>query len=115
MTTQIPEHSDLTPARYWDRRARGLGATRRRPAVSCGAENLLGYPGDPYAAENILIHEFAHAMHGMGMSSVDRGFDARLEAAYEAAMEAGRFEDKYASSNFNGKTSVFSFLIIIAS
>src|SRR5262245_10872623 len=29
-TTDIPEHSDLTPKDYWDRRARGLGATRRR-------------------------------------------------------------------------------------
>ena len=99
LTTQIPEHSDLTPAKYWDRRARGLGATRARPAVSCGAENLLGYPGDPYAAENILIHEFAHAMHEMGMSSVDSRFDRRLRKAYEAAMEAGRFAGKYASTN----------------
>ncbi len=27
MTTRIPEHSDLSPGFYWDRRARGLGAT----------------------------------------------------------------------------------------
>ena len=100
-TTRIPEHSDLTPARYWDRRARGLGATPVRPAVSCGAENLLGYEGDPYSTENILIHEFAHAIHEMGMSSVDPTFDERLEAAYRSAMEAGRFEDKYASVNRN--------------
>ncbi len=99
LTTEIPEHSDLTPGKYWDRRARGLGATRSRPAVSCGAENLLGYPGDPYATESILIHEFGHAMHGMGMRSVDPGFDARLQAAFDAAMEAGLWEDKYASTN----------------
>ena len=48
-TTDVPEHADLAPARYWDRRARGLGATRHRPSVSCGEENLLGFPGDPYA------------------------------------------------------------------
>ena len=46
-TTDIPEHSDLTPAKYWDRRARGLGATAARPSVSCGEENLLGYPRRP--------------------------------------------------------------------
>src|SRR5688572_22374854 len=40
-TTDIPEHSDLKSAVYWDRRARGLGATRVRPAVSCAEENLL--------------------------------------------------------------------------
>ena len=66
-TTQIPEHSDLQPRLYWNKRARGLGATFERPAVSCGEENLLLYPEDPYSKENILIHEFAHAMHNTGM------------------------------------------------
>ena len=32
MTTDVPEHSDLAPKEYWDKRARGLGATRQRPA-----------------------------------------------------------------------------------
>src|SRR4029453_1050240 len=32
-TTDIPEHSGLEPKVYWDRRARGLGATSQRPAV----------------------------------------------------------------------------------
>ena len=63
LTTDIPEHSDLQPDSYWDRRARGLGPTPIRPAVSCGEENLLNYPGDPYSTENILVHEFAHAIH----------------------------------------------------
>src|SRR5947209_6781833 len=47
-TTDIPEHSDLTPKDYWDRRARGLGATKSRPAVSCAEENLLNLRGDRY-------------------------------------------------------------------
>src|SRR5687767_6809883 len=84
-TTDIPEHSDLKSAVYWDRRARGLGATRARPAVSCAEENLLCYPGDPYSTENILIHEFAHAIHEMGMNTVDRTFDKRLRAAFARA------------------------------
>jgi len=46
-TTDVPEHSDLTPSIYWDQRARGLGATEIRPAVTCGEENLLCLPGDP--------------------------------------------------------------------
>ena len=44
LTTDIPEHSDLVPAGYWDRRARGLGPTPQRPATSSGEENLLSYP-----------------------------------------------------------------------
>ena len=98
-TTDIPEHSDLTPKDYWDRRARGLGATAERPAVSGAEENLLCAPGDPYAAENILIHEFAHAVHEMGMNTVDPSFDGRLKAAYESAMAAGLWQGKYAATN----------------
>lgn len=99
MTTDIPEHRDLTPKDYWDKRARGLGATDARPAVSCGEENLLGYPGDPYAAENILVHEFGHVIHERGMNAVDPTFDGRLRAAYEEAKRAGRWKGKYAGSN----------------
>jgi peptidoglycan/xylan/chitin deacetylase (PgdA/CDA1 family) len=98
-TTAVPEHSDLTPKDYWDRRARGLGATPVRPAVSCGVENLLRYPGDPYAAENILIHEFGHAIHEMGLKTLDVTFDARLKATYQAAIDAGLWKEKYASGN----------------
>jgi hypothetical protein len=99
MTTDVPEHSDLKPKDYWDRRARGLGATAARPSVSCGEENLLQLKGDPYATENILIHEFAHAIHEMGLSTVDRTFDRRLRAAYEAAMKEGLWKEKYAATN----------------
>jgi hypothetical protein len=98
-TTDIPEHSDLKPGKYWDRRARGLGSTKRRPAVSCGEENLLGYPGDPYAMENILVHEFAHAIHQMGLNSIDKTFDERLKETYRAAMDKGLWKDKYAAQN----------------
>jgi hypothetical protein len=100
-TTDVPEHSDLDPARFWDRRARGLGATRQRPAVSCGEENLLGYPGDPYRAENILIHEFAHAIHEMGLNVVDPTFDRRLKVTYEKALAAGLWKGTYAAVNRN--------------
>jgi hypothetical protein len=99
LTTQIPEHSDLTPAKFWDRRARGLGPTPERPAVSCGEENLLCYPGDPYAAENILVHEFAHAIHLMGLNTVDPTFDGRLKQTYDQALAQGLWQGKYAANN----------------
>ena len=98
-TTQIPEHSDLQPRLYWNRRARGLGATPERPAVSCGEENLLLYPNDPYSTENILIHELAHAVHKMGLSETDPTFDERLEATYDQAVKEGLWKGKYASRN----------------
>lgn len=98
-TTDVPEHSHLESRVYWDRRARGLGATPSAPAVSCAEENLLCFPGDPYSTENICIHEFAHAIHAMGMKDVDPTFDARLEKAYAAAMAAGLWKDTYAATN----------------
>ena len=98
-TTDIPEHSDLTPKIFWDRRARGLGATPARPTVSCGEENLLCLRGDPYHEENILVHEFAHAIHHMGLERIDANFDVRLQAIYEQAMQNGLWEGKYAANN----------------
>ncbi len=99
MTTDVPEHSDLTPKAYWDRRARGVGATTARPATSCAEENLLELPGDPYAAENILVHEFGHTVHEQGMSTVDPTFDGRLAAAYAHAKSGGLWAGTYAMTN----------------
>ena len=56
---------------YYDRRARGMGEVLTDPFCSCGEENLLGYKGDPYSTENILVHEFAHCVHLRGMSNLD--------------------------------------------
>ena len=99
LTTEIPEHSDLEPASYWNRRARGLGSTPARPAVSCGEENLLNYTGDPYSTENILVHEFAHAIHQMGLNTVDPNFEDRLKVAFDAPVEKGLWKDTYAITN----------------
>jgi hypothetical protein len=98
-TTDVPEHSDLRPPEYWNKRARGLGATRSRPAVSGAEENLLQYRGDPYKGENILVHEFGHAIHEMGMKDVDKSFDGRLRAAYDQALRDGLWKDTYAATN----------------
>jgi hypothetical protein len=98
-TTDLPEFAHFRPKDYWDARARGTGGSETDPYCSCGEENLLGYPGDPYAAECILIHEFAHNIHLRGMTRVDPTFDGRLKQAYEKAMEAGLWKGKYASVN----------------
>ena len=98
-TCDIPEHSDLTPPEFWNRRARGLGATPQRPSVSCGEENLLHNPGDPYNDENICIHEFAHAIHQMALNTLDPTFDQRLQKTYRSAIARGLWMNKYAGTN----------------
>ncbi|MGQ9589727.1 MAG: hypothetical protein ACUVYA_05460 [Planctomycetota bacterium] len=99
-TTDVPEHSDLRPARYWDRRARGLGATPERPCVSGAEENLLGYPGDPYATENILVHEFAHTVLE-ALRGLEPQFEGALRKAYQEARGRGLWKGTYAGRNLD--------------
>jgi hypothetical protein len=98
-TTDMPEHSKMKPKDFWDRRARGLGGSQTDPVCSCGEENLLAFKGDPYHAENILIHEFAHNIHLRGMVRLDPTFNKRLKATYNNAMKAGLWKGKYAAVN----------------
>ncbi len=84
---------------FWDARARGTGGSETDPYCSCGEENLLGYSGDPYSTENILIHELAHNIHLRGMQNIDPTFNGRLKDAYKQAMDGGLWKGKYASVN----------------
>ena len=95
----IPGFPGILPSDYRDARARGMGGSITDPYCSCAEENLLGYEGDPYAAENIFIHEFAHNIHLRGMTNVDPSFDSRVRKAYDEAMNAGLWKGKYASVN----------------
>jgi len=98
-TTDIPEYKWLTPKDFWDARARGLGGSETDPVCSCAEENVMGYEGDPYSTESIVIHEFAHNIHLRGMVNLDPTFDKRVKAAYDAAMKADLWKGKYASTN----------------
>ncbi|WP_437965635.1 hypothetical protein WMF04_39290 [Sorangium sp. So ce260] len=102
VTTDIPEHSDLYeafPGTDWDTRARGLGATPARPASSCAEENVLCYPSDPYAGEDILVHEFSHAIAIMGIAFAEPTFDQELEDVFEGALRDGKWANTYAATN----------------
>lgn len=98
-STDIPEYKHFRPKAYWDARARGFGGSKTDPVCSCAEENVLGYEGDPYHKECILIHEFAHNIHLRGMVNIDPTFDDRVKASYDAAMKAGLWKKAYASVN----------------
>ena len=89
-TTDLPEHHYLVndTSLNWDLRARGLGGTIEEPLTSCAEENVLAYQIDKYHAEDILIHEFAHAIHCIGIIQVDTAFNTRLNALYQKAMKS---------------------------
>jgi alpha-glucosidase len=97
MTTDVPEqrHMKNDPKTDWDKRARGLGGR----LSSCGEENLLNLKGDRYNKENILIHEFNHAIHQQGLREVDPTFDKRLREAYKKAMDSGLWKGTYLTTN----------------
>ena len=80
--------ASMTDREYWDRRARGMGGR-----YTTGAEeNVLGYPDTRYFGENILVHEFSHAIH-RAVLEVDPSLAEDLRAAYEAAVGKGLYVD----------------------
>jgi hypothetical protein len=87
----------MTDKEYWDRRARGMGGN----PTTCAEENLLGYPGTRYFGENILVHEFSHAIMNIGLRRVDPDLAAEIRAAYDDAMKNGLWKGHYAATNPN--------------
>ena len=96
-TTDIPEHRYLAAdtALNWDLRARGLGGDLQLPLTSCAEENVLTYQIDKYHAEDILIHEFAHSIHLIGLMLAVPDFDSRLKLLYEKAKANGILDGTY--------------------
>ena len=104
-TCDIPEYKwvcteDPDSIAYINWRARGFGgAPEDELSSGCGEENLLALTTDKYVGENILIHEFAHLIHMIGINETDPTFDARLTAAYENAKAKNLWDGTYALSN----------------
>ncbi len=100
-TTDIPEHADLIndTTLNWNLRARGLGGTLELPFSTCAEENILAYQIDKYHAEDIMIHEFAHTIHNVGILPVHPEFNGELQAALDDALAKGRWKNVYASTN----------------
>lgn len=103
-TCDLPEFAHICNCedsiKYWNWRARGFGgAPEDEFSSSCGEENLLALPQDKYVGENILIHEFAHLIHTVGIVGVEPNFNERLEALRQNAIRKGLWEKTYAVSN----------------
>ena len=96
LITQIPDFSYLKPDFFYDRRLRGL--FERRITI-CGEENILRYRGDIARGYNTLLHEFAHALHELGLNSVKSDFDNVLRSTYESAIDSGLWHGTYAGTS----------------
>lgn len=103
VTTDIPEHhfmkkrSQFSSRRDLDTTCRGLGATPAVPTTSCGEENLTMVEDRSYCKENILIHEFGHAIMNCGLDDLHRQGICQL---YIKAKQSGLYSpDIYMMEN----------------
>lgn len=101
---EIPEYADIcnTPENiaYWNKRARGFGGAPEHDfSASCGEENVIGLPTDRYKGESIMVHEFAHIFHMVGIVSVHPKFNEELEALRQNAIAKELWKDTYCITN----------------
>ena len=69
------------------------------PLTSCAEENVLCYQIDKYHAEDILIHEFAHTIHEVGILPNDTTFNNLLQEQMNAVIDDGKYKNTYAITN----------------
>jgi hypothetical protein len=96
-TTDLPEERGQPDT--LNQRARGLYNPGPVPNSFAAEENILCYERDGWYGENILVHEFGHALKGTGFQSLDPTFEGRVQAAFDAAKAAGKYVGLYAGTN----------------
>lgn len=105
-TYDIPEHHDIQYSvkpedivYNWDLRARGLGGDLMLPLTTGAEENVLAYQIDKYHAEDILIHEFSHAIHLIGILQIEPDITERLDSLRRMALAEGKWKNTYAATD----------------
>jgi hypothetical protein len=86
----LAEYNGLTR----DQRTRGMGGL----LTSCGEENLLKLEKDRYKGRDICVHEFAHNIFGVGVSSEVR---KKFKEQYRSSLDRGLWKNSYAGSNLD--------------
>ena len=106
--TDLPEYANVeNPAEFNDR-ARAYGGTPEEPFATCAEENVMragaapadGSRADGWDGEDILVHEFAHLIHQIGLLNAQSGFQAKLDQLYNNAKSQGLWQNTYAMDNF---------------
>lgn len=99
----IPEHRG--GADILNRPVEGFGGCMGNVTTSISEKNILRILEGPnqtrYLNECILVHEFAHAIHLVGINNLaDQSLAVELVNAYENAKEKGLWPDTYIISNY---------------
>lgn len=100
---EIPEHR--AGCLFLHRPVEGFGGTMEIPTTSISEVNVLhileGEHITRYTHECILVHEFAHAVHLIGINYMkDTSLADECRAIYAAAKEEGLWPHTYAISNY---------------
>lgn len=100
--TILPEFSSLSGKNdpngnpYDSFKVRGAGGVPGQPVTATSEENLLRLKGDPFAAENITVHEFAHGIMNLGFSDDEK---RQWVAIYNNAKQKNLFPGAFAMTN----------------
>ena len=95
---EIPEYRDHARVDFMVYRSRGWGGSEGA-TVTSSEESILAYPGEVYQGYSLLLHEFAHGIHLLGLNTLDPTFNERLKITYEGAMKNGLWQGTYAASD----------------
>ena len=96
--TDIPEYRSDPRPDFLIFRERGWGGSEGA-TVTSSEEGILHYSGSYGTGYNVLIHEFAHGIHLLGLNTFDPTFEERLNTTYKTAMQRGLWSGTYASSD----------------
>ncbi len=100
--TDLPEFKEFSGKNdpngnpYDSFKVRGAGGTPARPVTAVAEENLLGLKNDAFSAENLCVHEFAHAIMNLGFSDEER---SAWNDLYDAGKSRNTFPGAFAMSN----------------
>lgn len=97
------EYPDVIPGwdPAWDATRYAGGYGPNAPGASCGLHmgDILNNTFDRYPTENIVIHEFGHAVIDFGLDKLFPGFKANVAAVWERAKTKGLWKNTYAITN----------------
>lgn len=100
--TALPEFADLSGKRDQNANAydsfaiRGAGAVSGQPVTATSEENLLRLAADPFRAESVTHHEFAHAIMNLAFTRAERD---RWLGIFHAASEKHLFPGAFAMTS----------------
>jgi hypothetical protein len=100
VTTDLPEYANVKDPKAFSERGRGYGGTLYEPFASCAEENIMRNAKlDQWHGHDILVHEFAHSIHLIGLITAVPGFQDRLDKTYANAQVNRLWKDTYAGTN----------------